>query len=247
MRLAGKVAIVTGGARHIGAGYCRHLAAEGAAVVVADILAGASVVREIESAGGKAVALTVDVSKEEDTNRMAAEAVKAFGRIDVLVNNAAIFINIQRHPFYEISAQEWDGVSAVNIKGPFLCAKAVFPQMKEQRSGKIINISSSTAFWGTPNFLHYVASKAALIGMTRSLAREVGEYGICVNAIAPGLVEHEGQNAPRALTELQLKERSIKRLQTAEDLLGTLVFLASPDSDFMTGQTIVVDGGSIFY
>jgi NAD(P)-dependent dehydrogenase (short-subunit alcohol dehydrogenase family) len=189
----------------------------------------------------------VDVSQEEDTNRMAAEAVKAFGRIDILVNNAAIFINIQRHPFYEITAEEWDRVSAVNIKGPFLCAKAVFAQMKEQRYGKIINISSSTAYWGTPNFLHYVASKAALVGMTRSLAREVGEYGICVNAIAPGLVEHEGQNAPKILTDLQLKARSIKRLETPEDLFGTVVFLASSDSDFMTGQTIVVDGGSVFH
>ncbi len=178
---------------------------------------------------------------------MAAEAVKSFGRIDILVNNAAIFINIERRPFYQITAEEWDRISAVNIKGPFLCAKAVFPQMKEQRSGKIINISSSTAYWGTPNFLHYVASKAALIGMTRSLAREVGEYGICVNAIAPGLVEHEGQNAPKALTELQLKARSIKRLERPEDLLGTVVFLASSDSDFMTGQTIVVDGGSVFH
>jgi NAD(P)-dependent dehydrogenase (short-subunit alcohol dehydrogenase family) len=231
----------------LAARYCRRLAAEGAAVVIADILNGDRVVQEIKSAGGKAVALAIDVSKEEDTQRMAAQTIQAFGRIDVLVNNAAIFINIQRHPFYEISAEEWDRVSAVNIKGPFLCAKAVFPQMKEQRSGKIINISSSTVFWGTPNFLHYVASKAALIGMTRSLARELGEYGICVTAIAPGLVEHEGQNAPRALSELQLKERAIKRLQTPEDLLGTLVFLASPDSDFMTGQTIVVDGGSIFY
>jgi NAD(P)-dependent dehydrogenase (short-subunit alcohol dehydrogenase family) len=247
VRLAGRVAIVTGGARHIGARYCRSLAEEGAAVVIADILDGTKLAQEITSAGGKALALAADVSKEEDTNRMAAQAVKTFGRIDILVNNAAIFINIQRHPFYEISAEEWDHVSAVNIKGPFLCSKAVFPQMKEQRSGKIINISSSTAFWGTPNFLHYVASKAALIGMTRSLARELGEFGICVNAIAPGLVEHEGQNAPKALSELQLKERSIKRLQTPEDLLGTLLFLSSPDSDFMTGQTIVVDGGSVFY
>jgi NAD(P)-dependent dehydrogenase (short-subunit alcohol dehydrogenase family) len=246
--LAGKVAIVTGGARHIGAAYCRKLAEEGAAVVTADILDGEPVAAEIRSLGGRALALkSVDVSKEEDTTRMAAEAVKAFGRIDILVNNAAIFINIQRHPFYEITAEEWDRVSAVNIKGPFLCAKAVFPQMKEQKSGKIINISSSTAYWGTPNFLHYVASKAALIGMTRSLAREVGSYGICVNAIAPGLVEHEGQNAPQALTELQLKERSIKRLQTPDDLMGTLVFLCSSDSDFMTGQSIVVDGGSIFH
>ena len=142
MRLGGKVAIVTGGARHIGAAYCRRLAEEGAAVVIADILEGGPVANEICSKGGKALALKVDVSKEDDTNRMAAETVKAFGHIDILVNNAAIFINIQRHPFYEISAEEWDGVSAVNIKGPFLCAKAVFPQMKEQKSGKIINISS---------------------------------------------------------------------------------------------------------
>ena len=247
MRLAGKVAIVTGGARHIGAAYCHTLAREGAAVVIADILDGKTVAEEIRSKGGNALALKIDVSKEGDTNRMAVETVNAFGRIDILINNAAIFINLQRHPFYEISADEWDRVSAVNIKGPFLCAKAVFAQMKEQKYGKIINISSSTAYWGTPNFLHYVASKTALIGMTRSLAREVGDYGICVNAIAPGLVEHEGQNAPQALTELQLKARSIKRLQTPEDLLGTLVFLASPDSDFMTGQTIVVDGGSIMH
>jgi NAD(P)-dependent dehydrogenase (short-subunit alcohol dehydrogenase family) len=245
--LGGRVAIVTGGARHIGAAYCRKLASEGAAVVIADILEAESVAQEIRSKGGRSLALVVDVSQEEDTNRMAAEAVKAFGRIDILVNNAAIFINIQRHPFYEITAEEWDRVSAVNIKGPFLCAKAVFAQMKEQRYGKIINISSSTAYWGTPNFLHYVASKAALVGMTRSLAREVGEYGICVNAIAPGLVEHEGQNAPKILTDLQLKARSIKRLETPEDLFGTVVFLASSDSDFMTGQTIVVDGGSVFH
>ena len=247
VRLGGRVAIVTGGARHIGAAYCRRLAEEGASVVIADILDGAAVAAEIKGKGGKAMALNIDVSKEDDTNRMAAEAVQAFGRIDILVNNAAIFINIQRHPFYEITSEEWDRVSAVNIKGPFLCAKAVFPQMKEQKSGKIINISSSTAYWGTPNFLHYVASKAALIGMTRSLAREVGDYGICVNAIAPGLVEHEGQNAPKELTELQLKARSIKRLQTPDDLMGTLVFLSSSDSDFMTGQAIVVDGGSIFH
>jgi len=247
MRLRGKVAIVTGGARHIGAVYARRLAQEGAAVAIADILESNSVVREITAAGGKAIALKVDVSKEEDTARMAEEAVKAFGRIDILINNAAIFINIQRQPFYEISAAEWDQVSAVNIKGPFLCAKAVFPQMKKQQSGKIINISSSTAFAGTPLFLHYVASKAALIGITRSLAREVGEYGICVNAIAPGLVQHEGQNAPKEFTEFQLKARCLKRLQTPDDLVGAIVYLASSDSDFVTGQTLLIDGGSIFH
>ena len=247
MRLAGKVAIVTGGARHIGAAYARKLAAEGAVVVIADVLDGNGVIEEIKSCGGKAMGLQVDVSREEDTARMAAETVNAFGRIDILVNNAAIFIAIQRQPFYEITADEWDRVSAVNIKGPFLCAKAVFPQMKQQRNGKIINISSSTVFSGTPLFLHYVASKAALIGMTRSLAREVGEYGICVNAIAPGLIQHEGQNAPKEFTEFQLKARSLKRLQTPEDLLGVLIYLASSDSDFVTGQTFLVDGGSIFH
>ena len=247
MRLAGKVAIVTGGARHIGAAYARKLAAEGAVVVIADVLDGNGVIEEIKSCGGKAMGLQVDVSREEDTARMAAETVNAFGRIDILVNNAAIFIAIQRQPFYQITADEWDRVSAVNIKGPFLCAKAVFPQMKQQRSGKIINISSSTVFSGTPLFLHYVASKAALVGMTRSLAREVGEYGICVNAIAPGLVQHEGQNAPKEFTEFQLKARSLKRLQTPEDLLGVLIYLASSDSDFVTGQTFLVDGGNIFY
>jgi NAD(P)-dependent dehydrogenase (short-subunit alcohol dehydrogenase family) len=247
MRLRDKVAIVTGGARHIGAAYGRKLAAEGAAVVIADLLDGDNVAEEIRAAGGRALALKVDVSNEEHTARMADETVKTFGRIDILVNNAAIFINIQRHPFYEISAEEWDRVAAVNIKGPFLCAKAVFPQMQQQRSGKIINISSSTAFAGTPLFLHYVASKAALIGMTRSLAREVGEFGICVNAIAPGLVQHEGQNAPQEFTDFQLKVRSIKRLQTPADLLGVLVYLASSDSDFVTGQTVVVDGGGLFH
>jgi len=245
MRLKGKVAIVTGGARNIGAVYSKRLAEEGARVVIADILDGTEVVRQISKAEGQAVALKIDVSKEEETLRMAEETVKRFGRIDILINNAAIFLSIKRRSFHQISAEEWDQVTSVNVKGPFLCAKAVFPQMKQQKSGKIINISSTTALAGTPLFLHYVASKAALIGMTRALAREVGEYGICVNAIAPGLVEHEGQTAPKEFTEFQLKARAVKRLETPEDLCGTLVYLASADSDFVTGQTIVVDGGSI--
>ncbi|MEE8075819.1 MAG: 3-oxoacyl-ACP reductase family protein [Candidatus Binatia bacterium] len=247
MRLEGRVAIVTGGSRNIGAFYSRHLAAEGARVVVADVLDGNKVVKEIEKAKGQAIALKVDVSKEDDTVRMAEETVKRFGRIDILVNNAAIFLSINRRPFYDLSAEEWDQVSSVNIKGPFLCAKSVFPQMSKQKSGKIINISSTTALAGTPLFLHYVTSKAALIGMTRAMAREVGKFGICVNAIAPGLVDHEGQTVPKEFTEFQLKARSFKRLQTPDDLTGTLVYLASSDSDFVTGQTLVVDGGSILY
>lgn len=245
MRLEGKVAIVTGGARNIGAVYAKRLAEEGARIVIADILDGAEVARQISKEEGQVLALKIDVSKEEDTRRMAEETVKKFGRVDILVNNAAVFLGIKRRSFDQISAEEWDQVSSVNIKGPFLCAKAVFPQMKLQKSGKIINISSTTALAGTPLFLHYVTSKAALIGMTRALAREVGEYGICVNAIAPGLVEHEGQTAPKEFTEFQLKARAIKRLETPEDLCGVVVYLASSDSDFVTGQTIVVDGGSI--
>jgi len=247
MRLKDKVAIVTGAARHIGALYAKRLAAEGASVVIADVLDGEQVVREITSGGGKAMALKIDVSKEEDTLRMAEKTVGEFGRIDILVNNAALFLGIKRRPFYEISAEEWDRVSAVNIKGPFLCAKAVFPQMKKQRSGKIINISSTTALQGTPLFVHYVASKAAVIGITRALAREMGEYGICVNAVAPGLIHHEGMNAPKEFTEFQLQARSLKRLEAPEDLIGTIIYLASSDSDFVTGQTIVVDGGGVLH
>ncbi len=247
MRLEGRVAIVTGGSRNIGAVYAKRLAAEGASVAIADVLDGSGVVKEIEATKGQAFALKVDVSKEEDTIRMAEDTVKRFARIDILVNNAAIFLSINRRPFYDLSAEEWDQLSSVNIKGPFLCAKSVFPQMKKQNSGKIINISSTTALAGTPLFLHYVTSKAALIGMTRGMAREVGKFGICVNAIAPGLVEHEGQTVPKEFTEFQLKARSLKRLQTPEDLIGTLIYLSSSDSDFVTGQTLVVDGGSILY
>ncbi len=246
-RLEEKVAIVTGGARNIGAVYARALAAEGARVVIADVLDGTAAATDIQEAGGEAMAVEVDVSREEDTLRMAQAAMDAFGRIDVLVNNAAIYLSINRRPFYEISAEEWDRVTAVNIKGVFLCAKAVLPAMREQGGGRIINISSNTVMAGTPNFLHYVASKAALIGMTRSMARELGGHGINVNAIAPGLVEHEGQTVPPEISASRVDARSIKRQQVPGDLTGALLFLASPDSDFVTGQTLVVDGGNIVY
>ena len=246
-RLDDKVAIVTGGARNIGAVYARTLAAEGARVVVADVLDGSAAVQAIRDAGGEAVSVEVDVSREDDTLRMAKAATDAFGRIDVLVNNAAIYVSIQRRPFHEISAEEWDRVTAVNIKGVFLCAKAVFPHMRDQGGGRIINISSNTVMAGTPNFLHYVASKSALIGMTRSMAREMGPCGISVNAIAPGLVEHEGQTVPPELSASRVGARSIQRRQTPDDLTGAVLYLAASDSDFVTGQTLVVDGGDMLY
>ena len=246
-RLDDKVAIVTGGARNIGAVYARTLAGEGARVVVADVLDGSAAARAIRDAGGEAVSVEVDVSREDDTLRMAKAAMDAFGRIDLLVNNAAIYVSIQRRPFHEISAEEWDRVTAVNIKGVFLCAKAVFPHMRDQGGGRIINISSNTVMAGTPNFLHYVASKSALIGMTRSMARELGPHGISVNAIAPGLVEHEGQTVPPELSASRVSARSIQRRQTPDDLTGAVLYLAASDSDFVTGQTLVVDGGDILY
>ena len=246
-RLDDKVAIVTGGARNIGAVYARALAAEGARVVVADVLDGADTARAIREAGGQAVSVEVDVSREDDTLRMTETAIDAFGRVDILVNNAAIYLSINRRPFYEISAEEWDRVTAVNIKGVFLCAKAVFPHMRDQGGGKIINISSNTVMAGTPDFLHYIASKSALVGMTRSMARELGTHGINVNAIAPGLVEHEGQTVPGEISASRVRARSIQRRQTPEDLTGALLYLASPDSDFVTGQTLVVDGGDLLH
>ena len=246
-RLDDKVAIVTGGARNIGAVYARTLAAEGARVVIADVLDGADTARAIEEAGGQAVSVEVDVSREDDTLRMTETAMDAFGRVDILVNNAAIYLSINRRPFYEISAEEWDRVTAVNIKGVFLCAKAVFPHMRDQGGGKIINISSNTVMAGTPDFLHYIASKSALVGMTRSMARELGTHGINVNAIAPGLVEHEGQTVPGEISASRVRARSIQRRQTPEDLTGALLYLASPDSDFVTGQTLVVDGGDLLH
>jgi len=248
MRLKDKVAIVTGGAQGLGKAYALRLAEEGARVVVADIQDGGEVQRAIEQKGGAALVLRTDVTNEGSTEEMAAQAVKQFGRIDVLVNNAAFFSSIVKKPFFEIGAAEWDAVLAVNLKGTFLCSKAVFPQMKTQGKGKIINISSGTFFKGLPHFLHYVTSKGGIVGLTRALAREVGDYGICVNAIAPGYTETDillerPQDSEQVRAGI-VSGRCIKRPETPEDLTGTVVFLASDDSDFLTGQTIAVDGGS---
>jgi len=188
MRLKDRVVVVTGGGIGIGRAYSLGLAAEGARVVVADIADPKPTVKEIETRGGQALAVECDVSKESETLRMAAEALSRFGRIDVLVNNAAIYAPLQRRSFMEIPVEEWDRVMAVNLRGLFLCARAVFPAMKAQGKGKIINISSGTFFKGIPHFIHYTTSKGGVVGFTRSLARELGEFGIRVNAVAPGLI-----------------------------------------------------------
>jgi NAD(P)-dependent dehydrogenase (short-subunit alcohol dehydrogenase family) len=248
MRLKDKVAIVTGGAQGIGRAYILRLAEEGARVVIADILDGSAVAEAVKKKGGYALTLHTDVTDEKSTQEMARETVDRFGRIDVLVNNAAFFSSIVKRPFHQISGDEWDKMMGVNLKGLFLCAKAVYPQMKKQGKGKIINVSSGTFYKGLPHFLHYVTSKGGVIGFTRALAREVGDDGIRVNAIAPGytvteILERKPQD-PAEVIKAGLAGRCLKRVEKPEDLTGTIVFLASDDSDFMTGQTIIVDGGS---
>ena len=244
MRLNDKVAIVTGGGIGLGRAYCKALAGEGARVVVADIAhdAAQAVAKEVSG-----LAVRVDVTSADETAAMAARALEAYGAIDVLVNNAGMYTAIRKRPFTEIPLEEWDRCMAVNVKGVYLCCRAVYPQMKRQGRGKIINISSGTVLGGTPMFLHYVSSKAAVIGLTRALAREVGGNGINVNAITPGLTIAD-ENQRRMLSEEYLaprrQARAFKRDQYPEDLVGTVVFLASSASDFITGQTLNVDGGT---
>lgn len=250
-RLAGRVAIVTGAAQGIGARYARALAAEGAAVVCCDLGDAEPVAAQVRAAGGRALALRTDVASAESTRLMAAAAIEAFGRIDILVNNAGLFTNLAMKPFDEIDSAEWDRVMAVNVRGPFECARAVVAQMRQQGYGKIVNIASGTVFKGAPFLLHYVASKGAVVALTRALARELGDAGIRVNTLAPGLTASENTVAnpawQGAVVANNIASRAIKREVTPEDLCGTLVYLASAESDFVTGQVVVVDGGSVMH
>lgn len=247
MSLEGRVSIVTGGARGIGRAYCLGLAAEGSAVVVADLLDGAGVVEEIEGAGGQALAVEVDVSDQGSTEAMAKAAVDRFGRIDVLVNNAAFFKSVTHGSFMDLDVAEWDLAFQVNVRGVWLCCRAVFPAMKEQSYGKIINISSNTVWKGVPGFLHYVSSKSALTGLTRALAVEVGEHNIAVNTVAPDFIPDEEMLKSRGTHDDEvIAQRAMKRRQGPEDMVGTVVFLASPGSDFITGQSFLVNGGAHF-
>jgi 3-oxoacyl-[acyl-carrier protein] reductase len=252
MRLKDRVAIVTGGANGIGKAYCFGLASEGARVVIADIDEKAAIAtgKEIEAKGGKALPVKVDVSVEESTLGMAKKTFEAFGKIDILVNNAALYVRtpLTMAPFQELDLKEWDRLMAVNLKGPFLCARAVFPYMQEQKSGKIINITSDTFFFGRIHLAHYVASKGGVIGLTRVLANELGQFNINVNCIAPGATLSEDPDDLKSLErrKLSVPLRALKRVEYPQDLVGTLIFLASSDSDFITGQTIAVNGGQSF-
>ena len=236
--LDGKVAIVTGGAQGIGAAIASGLEAEGAEVVIVDL--------EPPEGG-----IQADVSSEQDVERMVGQALERNGRIDVLVNNAGLYASLEMRAFTEIPLEEWNRVMEVNVASMFLTCRAVVPVMRGQGGGKIVNISSGTPFRGVPFLLHYVTSKGAIVAFTRSLAKELGRDSIHVNCVAPGFTMSEGVTSPpevvEALRDVSVAARTIQRDQVPEDVVGAVVFLCSPAADFVTGQTMVIDGGQYFH
>jgi NAD(P)-dependent dehydrogenase (short-subunit alcohol dehydrogenase family) len=250
-RLDGKIAIVTGGAKGIGRHYALALAAEGARVMIADIADGKDVAADIAARHGAnaAASVTFDVTDEGAVKNLVAQTVECFGQIDVLVNNAAYYATLTPRNFDEWDTDTWDRVMAVNVRGSYLMVRHVAPHMIARKSGKIINIASGAAYKGVPRMLPYVASKGAILAFTRSLSRELGAHGICVNSLSPGYILSDTGLANSVHVEEERlpvrNSRAFKRDAYPEDLLGTLIFLASSDSDFITGQSIVVDGGAV--
>ena len=246
-QLSGKTAIITGAAGGLGRAFALGFASRGANVVVADMNTegAAETVSMIENAGGKAISVQVNVADKASCEAMVDAAISAFGSVDSLVNNAALYATLNRADFWELDGDEWDKVMAVNVKGAWLASSAFYK--KANQGGSIINIASATFFSGSPLWMHYVASKGALVGMTRVMAREAGAKEITVNAIAPGFTLTEA-----SLSQIDdaanygVSSRSIKRASQPEDIVGTAMFLASDDASYITGQTIIVDGGKQF-
>jgi NAD(P)-dependent dehydrogenase (short-subunit alcohol dehydrogenase family) len=237
-RLEGKVALVTGGAQGIGAAIAGGLEAEGATVVVADLS---------PPEGG----IRADVAVEDDVARMVDAVLERHGRLDILINNAGLYASLAMRPFTEIPLEEWRQVMDVNVASMFLTCRAAVPAMRDQGGGKIVNISSGTPFRGVPFLLHYVTSKGAIVAFTRALAKELGKDGIHVNCVAPGFTMTEGVEAHpevvEKLRDVSVAARTIQRDQLPEDVVGAVVFLCTPAADFVTGQTMVIDGGQFFH
>jgi len=253
MRLKDKVTIITGAAHGIGKAYAKRFAEEGAHVVIADIDAtgGEATAKAILDAGSSAWARSTDVRSLPNLQGLMQETVKKFGRIDVLLNNAAIYVTqkLWKGPVEDLDLDEWDRVIEVNLKGVFLCSKAAIPIMKQQRSGKIINIASGTFFSGSGNMPHYTTAKGGVVALTRVMARQLGEYGINVNCMTPGSTMSEENVSEEVLKrrEGSIDKRAFRRVETTADIVGTALFLASSDSDFITGQLLVVEGGGVMH
>lgn len=253
MRLQEKVTIITGAAHGIGKAYARRFAEEGAHVVIADIDAkgGEEVAKGLLDSGFSAWARGTDVRSYPNIEGLMRETAQRFGRIDVLLNNAAIYVtqNLWKGAVEELALDEWDRVLEVNLKGVFLCSKAVIPFMKRQRSGKIINIASGTFFSGSGNMPHYTTAKGGVVALTRVMARQLGEWNINVNCMTPGSTMSEESVTDDVLKrrEGSMEKRCFKRVETPADIVGTALFLASSDSDFVTGQLLVVEGGGILH
>ena len=253
MRLKDRVAIVTGAAQGIGAVYVKALAAEGAKTVIVDIKDSTKTEEAVRAdlPDAQLMSQICDVSDETSVQNLVDAVVQKYGRLDILVNNAAVFASLDRKPFEDIPVDEWDKVMSVNLRGVFLCARAASPIMKAQKYGKIINIASDTMMKGTTHFAHYVSSKGGVVAFSRAIAKEIGKDGICVNSIAPGLTSTDVMEAEEGYTPARfarsVSARAIPRIQMPEDLAGTVIYLASSDSDFVTGQCIVVNGGDNLY
>ncbi len=249
LRLEGRVAVVTGGSRGLGYALVERLAAEGATVIDADLVSCADKLEELpQDVRGRIEYRQTDVRSEESVARLVDHAARQFKRIDILVNSAAVFTALQRKPLDELTREDWEKVWAVNVIGTFLCIKTAASCMKAQGGGKIINVVSNAVFKGLPYLLHYVASKGAVLAMTRAAAKELGPYGITVNAVAPGYLRHSDfANWDDERDRQVVAARSLARTETPEDVVGAVAFLASSDSDFITGQTLVVDGGEVLH